>query len=1340
MPTSTGRTPVPPAESARATSSSPDATEPGTPKGDQTVGKGAIPEFTTRRADDFQSAASAMAAARSGGSVAGRSFGDYELVKPIAAGGMGIVYLARQKSLRRLVALKMILAENLASPEDKQRFRKEAEAAAQLDHKGIVPIFEVGEHEGRPFFSMAYIEGGNLAARLRDGPMPCEQAAAIVLEVTEAVAYAHQHGVIHRDLKPSNVLLDMDGHTRVADFGLAKLADGLSHLTLSGQVLGTPTYMAPEQAAGKAHAVGPAADLYSLGAVLYCLVTGRPPFQAATPIETLRQVVEQEPVSLRYLNGAVSRDLDTICRKCLQKEPAKRYPSAAALAGDLRRFLSGEPIKARPVGSIERLWRWCRRNPSIAGLTGGILVSLVMGIVAASYYAIQAQQKATAALASELKAKEAREQSERRRYGAEIQLAAQDLVNSEVPSVQQRLSALKPQDTAELDLRGFEWYFLDRLCHLEMRTLRGHDEPVRCVAFGRDGRELATAGGQWERGKPGTIRIWNVASGECLRTLTGHTECVHCIAYSPDGRWLASSAAYPTSRTVEVKLWDAASGREIRSLLADNPVWSLSFSPDGRSLAGGSGLYSDLGQDLEGEVLVWDLTGTMPVRRLQGHEKVVRCVAFSPDGAWLASADTRGVVKIRKLPDWTHTRTLLEHTGQVMSLAFSPDSLRFAVATLDERTRIWDTAAWTLEQSTPYFPRFTITDPSRLNSLVFSPDGQRLAAGYLDRSIRIWEIATGREVLALKGHEREVLAVAFSPDGWRLASASLDQTIKIWDATTDRKTLPLHDHDANPRLASSFAFSRDGRKLASASADLAIRIWDVENAFVVHTLRGHTDAINDIAFSADGHWLVSASSDRSVRVWDADKAELVRTLPKFPFAMSGAAFAPGGRWLACAGHGRETTGGVFLWEFPVGQRAMPLEANHGSSAGRGYNKVGFSPDGQWLAGGCEDGSIDIWNTSFSNPARTLRGNSRAVIGAAFSPDSRALASASNDGSVRLWDVALGKLLATMPGHIDGLLSVAFTPEGRRLITGGSSHAITFWDFRTAQEVFSLPVPWSNARFACHPDGRRLLVGSGGWVNPDYSLAIWDARTMTDELRDQDEARSRVAYWYGRLPDRDQVRDKLTADPALAEPVRRRALALVEEFGRSIALRRAEDLLAQLVAKGMLVHEILEHLRNEAGLDESVRREALALGVSLVENTHTLDRSSRSVVSRPGATPAAYQRALTQAETASRIAPHEADYQTTLGMALYRTGDYRGAIAALARVDEPGGANPPALAFTAMAQYQLGQLGAAEEALKRLGKLVKDPPGSSEQAKAFFREAERLIERKSSASGGLSKSP
>jgi hypothetical protein len=310
-------------------------------------------------------------------------FGDYELLKEIGRGGMGVVYKARQLSLNRVVALKMILAGQLAGPDDVQRFRTEAEAAAKVDHPGIVPIFQVGQQDGQHYYSMAYIEGQSLAARLANGPVSPQQAAELTRDIAQAIHYAHDRGIVHRDLKPGNVLLDSQGRPRVTDFGLAKRIDIEAGLTGTGQILGTPHYMAPEQAAGQVRQIGPPTDVYALGAILYVLLVGRPPFQSANSIDVLSQVLEQEPVSPRTLDSLVPRDLNTICLKCLEKDPTRRYGSALDLADDLQRFLDGEPIQARPLGALGRIGRWMKRRPLASGCAvsvGGLL--LVVGAIA----------------------------------------------------------------------------------------------------------------------------------------------------------------------------------------------------------------------------------------------------------------------------------------------------------------------------------------------------------------------------------------------------------------------------------------------------------------------------------------------------------------------------------------------------------------------------------------------------------------------------------------------------------------------------------------------------------------------------------------------------------------------------------------------------------------------------------------------------------------------------------------------------------------------------------------------------------------------------------------------
>ncbi len=554
--------------------------------------------------------------------------------------------------------------------------------------------------------------------------------------------------------------MDEEGHPKVSDFGLAKQLSGLSQLTTTGQVMGTPSYMAPEQASGGTGEVTPASDLYSLGALLYCLVTGRPPFHAATALETLRQVLAQEPVSPRQLNASVSRDLETVCLKCLQKEPNKRYEDAAALAEDLRRIRAGEPILARPVGTAERLWRWCRRNRAVATLSAAVVCSLLGGIVISSLFAARA-------IKNEAQARRAQALSDRRWYAAEVGLAWQDWEKGGIEAVRRRLDALVPGAAGGPDFRGFEWYYLNRLCQLEFRTLRGSAGPLWSVAFSSDGRFLASAGGANEPGKPGTIQLWDSASGRLIRTWEAHGEPARCVAFSPDGGRIASSSGGIRNEPGEVKLWDSATGRELECFGGlSAPIHGVAFSLDGHRLAGAAGGYDGMGRSLPGEVLVWDLDQARLIQRLRGHPHVVLSVAFSPDGRRVASADYGGVVKIWDAAsgDEITSPVPIEEPDRstVMSVAFSPDGRLFAAAGLDRTIRCWDASRWDARSTGPQKPLFTLLHPSSVNGLAFSPDGNGLAAAYDDHTIRAWDLRTRTIHLTLHGH------VGASP-AWRSA-------------------------------------------------------------------------------------------------------------------------------------------------------------------------------------------------------------------------------------------------------------------------------------------------------------------------------------------------------------------------------------------------------------------------------------------------------------------------------------------------------------------------------------------------------------------------------------------
>jgi len=442
-----------------------------------------------------------------------RYFGDYEITRELARGGMGVVFLARQISLNRPVALKMILAGQLANDTDVKRFYTEAEAAANLDHPGIVPIFEVGQHEGQHYFSMGFVEGKSLSQRLADGPLPAREAAELIRRVGEAIEYAHQHGVIHRDLKPANILLDQNGNPRVTDFGLAKKVQGDSGLTGSGQIMGTPSYVPPEQAGGKRGEVGPAAEVYALGATLYALVTGRPPFQAATPMDTVIQVISDEPVPPRRLNASLSHDLETICLKCLEKEPGKRY-AAAALGEDLRRYLDGEPIVARPVTPFERAVKWARRKPAIAALLGLVALVTALGLGGVLWQWRQAVQQT--------------ELAEQRLYDVRMNFVQHYWDGYHGELLQQGLDEQLPAKQCGIDRRGFEWFYWQRKISSGHITLKGHTNLDSSVVYSPDGKRLASASGEFaELGvkvdTPGSVKVWDARPLDAEPTNPGLT-------------------------------------------------------------------------------------------------------------------------------------------------------------------------------------------------------------------------------------------------------------------------------------------------------------------------------------------------------------------------------------------------------------------------------------------------------------------------------------------------------------------------------------------------------------------------------------------------------------------------------------------------------------------------------------------------------------------------------------------------------------------------------------------------------------------------------------------------
>jgi WD40 repeat protein/predicted Ser/Thr protein kinase len=993
-----------------------------------------------------------------------RSFGDYVLLDEIARGGMGIVFRARQVSLDRIVAVKMILFGSQASAEQVRRFRIEASAAGSLQHPNIVAVHEVGLHQGQNFMVMDYVDGPNLARLVQDHPLPAKKAASYLKAIAEAVQFAHERGILHRDLKPSNVLIGSGDRPRVTDFGLAKRFDTESSLTLSGHVIGSPNYLPPEQAGGGRNKVGRASDVYSLGAILYHLLTARPPFRAETLAETLQQVQQTEPLSPRLLNASVPRDLETICLKCLEKEPAKRYATAQALAEELGCFLNNEPIHARPVTRAERAWRWCRRKPALAGSMAFAVVLLLIVAIGSPIAAVHIAH--------------ARNTARQNLYAADIKQVQQAWENGNAQLAVSLLSAQRPPRGQD-DLRGFEWRYFWKVCQGEQAfTFRGHTEPVSSVAFWDLGNTVASAS------QNGTVKLWDGRSHRETMTLRkdwfppvavafspdGQTLAwgengitlwqadlqneiarlwadfpkVHTLAFSPDGKKLAS-AGY-VGATTQLKVWELATRRAVAVFaslpfqrISQRTVFTLAFSPDGKKLAVGGTL---------GLLKIWDFSKAEELATPSMEKPIgIRSLAFSPNGKFLAIPQGKSVLLLEVGTSAMTALSTAEISEETLQVAFSPDGQWLTIGTVSGVIELVD-------RKSQRSLRPLMGHTEAVSSLAFSPDSHALISGSLDKTMRLWSIAQQPQKNILRGHTNSVSCVALSPDGQIIASGSLDGSLKLWDAASLQELATLPGHNRRVR---SVAFSPNGQLLASTSGDETeegsplepgdVKLWDVSKRAELATLEGLTNAVRSVAFSPDGS-TVAIGAPYAAELWDVAThrqiAMLSGQLRKHDERVTAVTFSPDSKTLAVGSYSKT----IELWD--VAGRRLMAELTEVSG---GVECLAFSPNGNFLASGNRDLLVRLWNVRNRKLDAVFPGHKALTVSSvAFSPDGKTLASSGGDGTVRLWSVAAHRELATLKSDADKVWAVVFSGDGKVLFSGNGDGTVRLWRSPSFEET------------------------------------------------------------------------------------------------------------------------------------------------------------------------------------------------------------------------------------------------------------------------------------------------
>jgi WD40 repeat protein len=997
----------------------------------------------------------------------------YEVLGILGRGGMGVVYKARQFALKRIVALKMILSGSHADEQDLARFRAEAESVARLQHPHIVQVFEIGEADGHPFCALEFVAGGSLAQQIAGTPQAPRRAAELVETLSRAMHHAHQHGIVHRDLKPANVLLAEDGTPKITDFGLAKQIDNPSGQTRSGAVLGTPSYMAPEQAQGHTHRIGPGTDVYALGAILYELLTGRPPFKGETAVDTMLQVMFFEPVPPHRLQPKLPLDLDTICLKCLQKEPARRYASAGELADDVRRFLYHEPIQARPIGRAARLWRWCRREPKAAA------VLFLFGLTVAATFVLtlrsrsQALTQATAEVAQRQEAerlrsaadrladKETKLRSETQRQLARLAFdeAHHRCAHEDVASGLLMLAASLRQ-AAEAGDRELErrirtqlaaW---DRyLCPLtDMFPAGLGGVLVDQILFGADGKTVLLA--YRDRG---TVRLRDARAGTPVASFTHASDHTYLFAFGPDRQTVAvackpKKGAPQDARAGQVQLWDIGAARALGPVCQQPGVYyCLAVRSDNRALLTACHASSI--------ARVWDVETGKQLGVDLRHPDSVSAVAFYPDERVVITGCVDGRARIWELDSGNALRAEFKHELPITAVAASSNKRLLGTAALDGTARLWN-----------IFGRHAIGPPLRyphsISAAAFRPDDLAFVTASGDHLIRTWNIKPFWPDPVLREADRPVERVVLSADSRIAVSITRDNVLRVRDVRSGKDVGPIIKL---PTLLLMFAVNRDGRVLLTVGRDSQVRLWDTATGRPIGAPLTHPSGIHYASLSPDGALIATiCPPGTEADIWDVRTGKKLSTIANLTsFLDPLLAFSPDGRMLLAATGQNQAQ----LWELatrkPVGpplQHLAPITA------------LAFSADGRTLLTGSEDRTVHLWHAATGKPISPPLPHAHAVSSGAFSPDGRLVATTCSDWT-HLWDAKSGRALGPPLWQNDAALaSIAFTSDSKAVYASGGD----VWSWAVPEPLQGSPeqiLRWAQVNTGLEIDefgGVRLL--------------------------------------------------------------------------------------------------------------------------------------------------------------------------------------------------------------------------------------------------------------------------